>query len=91
MSEGDEKKSVVGDKKISLAASIERGSFFSLADDLDLPALESPRKALRILTDLDLDKISELKHIYNICDIGDSGVITVQQVNKGNYCIDICG
>ena len=83
-SETDDKKSVYSHNansefRSSLIAPIDRGSLFGLEEYFDL-GKEQKRISLKILTDLDLDKINELKHIYNICDIDQQGFIKMDKL-----------
>jgi len=89
-SEMDDKKSAQSekDKKPSLVASIERGSLLSFLDEYDFgnsaAKQDQSKVTLKILQELDLDKINILKHVYSICDLDDDGFISVDKVKESN-------
>ena len=85
-SEVEDKKSIQSGRKQSLVASIERGSLISFLDDYDFAfsatKQEQPKGSLKILHELDLDKINMLKHIYSMCDLDDDGFTTIDKVKE---------
>jgi len=66
------------DFRSSLMASIDRGCALGL-EDLDF-GKDQMKSSLKILNDLDLDRINELRHIYSICDIDQQGFVAVEKL-----------
>ncbi len=86
-SEAEERRSVYSvngknDFRSSLPATAQRDSL--RMEDFDFGKSDQNKLSLHILNDLDMDKIGELKHIFEVCNIDQQDHITIEQIISCN-------